>query len=81
MKKLSVILFVVSLAGYPVLIGVFGPTGFAACYAALLAARCLAVVVLVQRAFGFWTATGLRRPSVGQTRGESRDGSRGRCGR
>ena len=81
MKKLSVILFVVSLAGYPVLIGVFGPTGFAACYAALLAARYLAVVVLVQRAFGFWTATGLRRPSVGQTRGESRDGSRGRCGR
>ena len=80
-KKLSVILFVVSLAGYPVLIGAFGPTGIAARHAALLAARYLAVVVLVQCAFEFWTVTGLRRPSVGQARGESGDGSRGRCGR
>ena len=52
MKNLLVTLFVVGLVAYPALIWVLGPTGFAVCYAALLAARYLSCLVLVRRKFG-----------------------------
>ena len=65
LKRLSLILFAVGAAAYPVLIAAFGPIGFAICYAVLMAIRHVILAVLVRRTLGFWPVAGRRRIGSG----------------